>query len=253
MNRWLRAVTLVAFTSVAAAAQPEPAYWGSRSLEPDGRLTFVRLRWRGGTFGVVPREQGINFWLHEYPQAEQNLMSVIDFYTTIDARTDGSLNLTLDDPQLFRHPIAMMWEPGFWIMTDREATRLREYLLKGGFVIFNDFELDQWDNFEAQMERVISGSRWIPLGADHPIFNQFFSVPSLHAPHPPQHHLYGMRPMYFGLFEDNDPAKRMMAIASYNQNLAEYWQMAGTGLFPVAPSNDAFKVGINFMIYALTH
>ena len=59
--------------------------------------------------------------------------------------------------------------------------------------------------------------------------------------------------MYFGLFEDNDPAKRMMAIASYNQNLAEYWQMAGTGLFPVAPSNDAFKVGINFMIYALTH
>jgi hypothetical protein len=55
------------------------------------------------------------------------------------------------------------------------------------------------------------------------------------------------------LFEDNDPHKRLMAIANYNTNLAEYWQMAGTGFFPIDPSNDAFKLGVNYMMYALTH
>ncbi len=52
-----------------------------------------------------------------------------------------------------------MWEPGFWVMTDREAERLRAYLLKGGFVIFHDFELEQWDNLEAQMRRVLPDAR----------------------------------------------------------------------------------------------
>ena len=45
----------------------------------------------------------------------------------------ASLILTLNDPNLFKHPIALMQEPGFWVMTDEEAERLRAYLLKGGF------------------------------------------------------------------------------------------------------------------------
>jgi Domain of unknown function (DUF4159) len=254
MPRWLRALALVTLTSgVAVSAQPVTDGWGRRDLAYDGQFTFVRLRWRAGTWAVPTRGGGPNFWLHEFPRAEQNLMTMLDDLTRIDARTDGSLILTLDDRNLFRHPITMMWEPGFWTLTDHEAVRLREYLLKGGFVIFNDFELDQWDNFEAQMRRVLPSGRWIKLDGTHRVFGSFLRVEKIDFPHPVNHHLYGFRPLYFGLFEDNDPSKRLMAIANYNTNLAEYWQMAGTGFFPMDASNDAFKLGVNYVMYGLTH
>jgi hypothetical protein len=147
----------------------------------------------------------------------------------------------------------MLWEPGFWLMTDREAERLREYLVKGGFVIFNDFEVEQWDNFEAQMRRVLPEGRWIPLDSSHPIFNTFFKIARPDVPHAAQHHLFGLKPEYFGLFENNDPTQRMMAITNYNTNLAEYWQMADTGLFAIDPLNNAFKLGVNYVVYAMTH
>jgi hypothetical protein len=180
-------------------------------------------------------------------------MTVLDDVTLIDAKTDGSLILTLDNRTLFKHPIAMMWEPGFWVMKDDEAARLRDYLLKGGFVIFNDFERTQWDNFAAQMNRVIPGARWVPMEATHPIFNSFFQIKHIDVPHPLNHHLYGYTPEYFGLFEDNDPSKHLMAIVNYNTNLAEYWQMAGSGFSPIESENIGFKLGINYMLYGMTH
>jgi hypothetical protein len=234
-------------------APPVLAQWGSRVANYDGRFTFVRLRWTTGTFAAPPTGSGVNFWLHEFPRAEQNLIAMVNDLTAVDARNDGSLNLSLDDRNLFKYPIAMMWEPGFWVMTDRQAEHLRGYLHKGGFLIFNDFELAQWDNFEAQSRRIVPGARWLRLDAGHPIFNAFFRVEKPDFPHPAAHHLYGLPAQYFGLFEDNDPTRRMLAIANYNTNLAEYWQMAGSGFFPIDPSNEAFKLGINYIIYALTH
>ena len=60
-------------------------------------------------------------------------------------------------------------------------------------------------------------------------------------------------PNYFGIFEDNDPTKRLMVIANHNNDVAEYWEWSGTGFFPVDPSNEAYKLGVNYMMYALTH
>jgi hypothetical protein len=246
-------VVLLAFATVSA--QPTQGGFGSREIPYDGKVTFVRLRWRNGTFGTrrAPLGGGMNFWLHEFPRAERNLMETLDQVTQVNTRVDGSLILALDDPQLFRHPIAVMWEPGFWVMTDREAALLREYMLKGGFVIFNDFELEQWENFEGQTRRVIPDARWIRLGPEHPVFGTLFRIEEIAFPHPPGHHLFGFTPEYFGLFENNDRKGRLLAIANYNTNLAEYWQMAGTGFFPIDSANDAFKLGINYILFALTH
>jgi hypothetical protein len=180
-------------------------------------------------------------------------MAMVKRITRIDADADGSLILALNDDNLFKYPVAVMWEPGFWIMTDADAQRIRDYVLKGGFLIFNDFELEQWKNFEAQTRRVLPERRWIKLDSHHPIFNSFYRIERPDIPHAANHHLFGLTPQYFGLFEDNDPAKRLMAIANYNTNLAEYWQFADTGLFPIDPLNNAFKLGINYMVYGLTH
>ena len=154
-------------------------------------------------------------------------MSILKDLTLIDANTDGGLILTLDDPRLFHYPIAYMWEPGFWTMTDLEAERFREYLLKGGFAIFDDFEEEQWNNFEAQMSRVLPEARFVKLDKTHRIFDSFFRMNTIDFPHP----MYGILPTYYGIFEDNDPAKRLMVIANHNHDVAEYWEFSGTGFF----------------------
>jgi len=270
MHRWLRWVAAGVLASVAAgpgptgradrtlaslAAQRRPGggmsaslgAWGAPDRVYDGRFTFVRLRW-GSSYGG--RRFGFgDAWNHDFPRAEQNLMTMLRELTLIDANTDGSLILTLDDPSLFRYPIAYMWEPGFWTLTDLEAARFREYLLKGGFAIFDDFEMEQWNNFEAQIRRVLPESRWVKLDRSHRIFDSFFRMSTIDFPHP----MYGFAPSYLGIFEDNDPSKRLMIIANHNNDVAEYWEWSGRGLFPVDASNEAYKLGVNYMLYGLTH
>jgi hypothetical protein len=256
MTLWTRSRILAGtlfMVLVAAATTPLLAQWGQRQRDYDGRLTFVRVRWRNGKDGTGRTVRGNNFWLHEFPTAEKNLMSVLRSITAIDANDEGSLVLTLDDPQLFHYPIAVMWEPGYWVMSDEEAQRLREYFEKGGFLIINDFELDQWKNFELQMRRVWPDAQWIRLDKQHQIFKSFFGIDRPDVPHAAYHHLVGLTPEYWGLFEQNDPRRRLLAIANYNTNLAEYWQAGSAGFFPVESSNNAFKLGINYMMYALTH
>jgi hypothetical protein len=254
MFRWCQAlvVTLVA----AAAGAPPPTTvdgWGQRTAAYDGEFTFVRVRWKSGQDGFGRIGSINNYWLHEFPRAERNFMGVLKDVTRVNANAEGSLILTLDDPNLFRFPVAVLWEPGYWLMTDEEAAALRKYFLKGGFLIVNDFELEQWDNFEAQTKRVLPGARWIRLDHSHRIFQSFFRIDRPDVPHAAYHHLVGLTPQYFGLFEDNDPNGRMMAIANYNTNLAEYWQIADEGFFPIDASNNAFKLGINYVVYGLTH
>jgi hypothetical protein len=240
-------IAVVAGGVAAAEAQRffrEPDY--ATDLTYDGRFTFVRLRWDSGRgFG----RGNSDAWNHDYPRAEQHLARLLKDITFLDARTDGSLILTLDDPELFKYPIAYMWEPGFWVMSDEEALRFREYLQKGGFAIFDDFEQEQWNNYAEQMRRVLPDGRFVKLDASHEIFDTFFRMKTIDFPHP----IYGILPTYYGIFEDNDPAKRLMVIANHNHDVAEYWEFSGEGLFPVDTSNEAYKLGINYYMYGMTH
>jgi hypothetical protein len=63
----------------------------------------------------------------------------------------------------------------------------------------------------------------------------------------------GMVPDYQALFEHNDPGGRMLALANHNNDLAEYWEWSDTGLFPIISTNEAYKIGVNYVIYSLTH
>jgi hypothetical protein len=248
IRRW-RLLLLVLSLGVSLGAQSGES-WGNSSREYDGRFTFVRLRWGSGAGGFGRRGGGMsNAWNHDFPRAEQNLVHLLKDLTLMDANTSGSLILTLNDRALFRYPIAFMWEPGFWELSDNEASLFRAYLLKGGFAIFDDFEMEQWDNFEAQMRRVLPEARFVRLDQTHRIFDSFFRMKTINFPHP----MFGYAPNYFGIFEDNDPSKRLMVIANHNNDVAEYWEFLGQGLFPVDPSNEAYKLGVNYYVYAMTH
>jgi hypothetical protein len=161
------------------------------------------------------------------------------------------LILTLDDPALCNYPIAYMWEPGFWNLTDREAAAFRAYLLKGGFAVFEDFDGDQqWATFEAQMRRVLPEGRLVRIDQTHPIFDAFFRIQDIDSI---VHPMYGLRPSYYGIFEDNDPNRRLMVMANFDNDVPEYWEWSGRGIFPFDMSNEAYKLGVNYMVYGLTH
>lgn len=214
----------------------------------DGRMTFVRLRYGSavGAYGVR-REPP---WAHDYPTAERNLMLILNEITLVRPFLEGGNIYATDDPELFRYPVAYMSEPGAWTASDAEIEGLRRYLLKGGFVIFDDFRGYDLENFAAQMHRVLPGARLIPLDATHPIFHSFFDIKSLDFV---QMYDRGLPPIFYGIFEDNDPAKRLMVIANYNNDIGEYLEYSATGLVPVDLSNEAYKFATNYIIYAMTH
>jgi hypothetical protein len=250
--RWLRlaCVRLALVATTASAQFDAPGRPHRTDVAYDGRFTFVRLRW-GSDGGFGRRGGWSSAWNHDYPRAEQNLSLILSELTALDIRTDGSRILALDDPDLFKYPIAFMWEPGFWTLTDREAESFRAYLLKGGFAVFEDFDgAAQWANFEMQMRRVLPDARFVKLDNAHHIFDAFFQIKDIDAI---VHPMSRIRPHYFGAYENNDPSKRLMVVANFDNDVPEYWEWSGQGLFPFDASNEAYKLGVNYMIYGLTH
>lgn len=254
MRKILLGVVVAAVAAAGAAAAQEgffqrraPQNYDSVNIGYDGRLAFVRLRYAAGFSGFGRRGGRELPWAHDYPTADIHMMKIVSELTTVGPHVDGSNIYSLDDPELMNHPIAYMSEPGYWQMSDEEAAGLRTYLLKGGFIIFDDFRGRDWWNLEEQMTRVLPESRFVQLDGTHPIFNSFFEIKNLEFLQS-----YNGQPTYWGIFEDNDPKKRLIAIANRDNDLGEYWEYSDTGMDPVDFSNEAYKFGVNYFIYGLT-
>src|SRR5687768_1516254 len=216
----------------------------------DGKLAFVRLRYATG-FGGFGRRGGNREppWAHDYPTADQHMMKILSELTTVGPHTEGSNIYSLDDPDLMNHPILYLSEPGQWSMSEQEVKGLRTYLLKGGFMIVDDFRGNDWWNLEQQMKLALPELRFVQLDNTHPIFNSFFEIKNLGFL--TSYSQYGP-PTYWGIFEDNDPSKRLIAIANRDNDLGEYWEYSDTGYDPIDFSNEAYKYGVNYFIYGLT-
>jgi len=251
---------LVAVSAVAQFGGPRGPFHERPNVAYDGRFTFVRLKYTtapgGYWYGGWPA------WGHGYPISEQNLMNIMNEVSYLNPHVDDVNVLTLDDPELFKYPAAYVIEVDWWAMTDSEAAALRTYLQKGGFLIVDDFKPRRfrggsgtdfgsgWAVFEAQMKRVLPEGRFVDLDASHPIFHSFFEINRLDVI--PQAYIPGT-PVFRGLFEDNDPHKRLQILVNYNTDVSQFWEWSGTGLRPIDDTNEAYKLGVNYIIYGLTH
>lgn len=227
-----------------------------RNVPYDGQFTFARLKYTTAPGGYW--YQGIPSWAHGYPLSEDNLMRIMNEITFLGARVDGFNVFSLDDNELGRYPMAYLTEAGWWQMNEPETAAFRRYLLKGGFVIFDDFKVagdfgsggGGWDRFEENMVRVLPGARFVDMNVSHPIFHSFFEIASLTDF--PQAYNAG-EPIFRGLFEDNDPKKRLLLIVNYNTDISQYWEWSGRGLRPFDETNEAYKLGVNYVMYGMTH
>ena len=236
----------------------------------DGRFTFVRVNYEstpdGYWYGGQPA------WAHGYPVAEENLMKIMNEVSYLGARDEAFNSIRFDDPELCKYPIAYVIEPDWWAITGTEEAALRAYMRKGGFVIVDDFKVrgsrgfggggaaefvregggggGGWPTFEAMMKHIMPEGRFVDMQASDPVFHSFFEITTLG--NFPQAYIPG-QPSFRGLYEDNDPSKRLMMIVNYNTDISQYWEWSGRGFRPFDETNEAYKLGVNYVMYGLTH
>lgn len=216
----------------------------------DGRFTFARIKYRG--FGRWSGREGPG-WSHDYPDADIHFMRIMKEITSLRPFVEsgqrlGGVIVALDDPLLFKYPVAYLSEPGGWFPNDAEAKGLRTYLQKGGFLIVDDFPSFSYSTFEQAIARVLPGAKIVQLTGKEALFDCFYTI-DLTKMHPSY---YGQG-TWLGIYENNDPKKRLIAVIDYNNDVGESWQWSGTGFFSVDVTNEAYKLGVNYLIYALTH
>jgi hypothetical protein len=225
-----------------AHAQRFRRYSIQQNVPPPTEL--VVARWRFGTNGAI----GHMGWSHNYPSSDENLNEFIENATGIDIELASYRIVELGSSEVFDYPFAYVSEPGEMELTDQEVANLREFVDRGGFVLIDDFDGPwQFETMRSQLQRAFPERPFLTLTTDHGVFNVLFSLPDLErmAPYVP-----GGEITYYGMQNDRGD---LAVAAGHNNDLANFWDWYDEAYSPLEPAADAFRLGINFVIWSMTH
>ena len=234
------------------AAPPDPRFAGLQ-------WQFVRIRYTAwtvppGSVNSIEDEP----WYIDAPAAEQNLSRRLRTVTTI--QVNDPLVLTIEDPALWTYPWIYIVEGGNLRLKDAEVPILREYLLRGGTLTFDDFHGPaEWNNVERELKRVLPDRRIIDLPPEHPIYHCFYDLD--HFPQTPGlgSFLQGRtweKGGYVGrLRAIEDDSGRAMVLINWNTDMGDGWEWSNASDYPgyVKYTAQAYRMGIKEIIYSLTH
>lgn len=213
-------------------------------------FTFVRLKYSGSF-----RHKSL--WHIDYPAAERNLLFQLRKHTSIKASPQEKV-IEVGSPELFDYPFAYIAELSRLNLSKSEAENLREYLLRGGFIMMDDFHgTEQWKRFYKQYKKIFPKREPRDIPITHPLFQCFFKIDKLmQIPAPAAyrsgrtHEKDGYKVKCMGVFDDKG---RLMMMINFNTDLGDAWQNAAEDFYPRKFSDMAFKMGINAIVYTLTH
>ena len=211
------------------------------------KFTLGRIRFATGNLSsFLSGGQGPP-WSHDYPRSERHLMKILAEITRIDVNSDGHI-VSFESDEVFKYPIAYLCEVGFLDLSEKEARNMGQYLLRGGFLIVDDFRGERdLENFRQQMKIVFPDRSLEEIPRSHEIFKCFYDISEL-FPIPP--YSRALVPQYLGMSDDKG---RLMMVVDYNNDLSEYWEWSDDPYMPIEQTNEAYKYGVNYVIYALTH
>mgnify|MGYP001294829157 CR=1 FL=1 len=263
MNRTARvAFALLAFSAVAFAAgddsrgdaavrvSPAPEFQFARMVYADysGARGFGRGGFGGGGFGR-------GWWQQDWPEAEDHFTRNLRRITRVN--TGESVAVRLTDENLFDFPWLYVTQAGYWDLSDEEVARLREYLLRGGFLMADDFWGEgELEVFVATMARVFPDRSLVDLHGEDAVLHVVFSINDA-TQIPGLRHLRGFGrvgdlppPRWLGIYDDRG---RLMVGANYNQDVGDSWEEANTPDYPEPMTAQGYRFGINYIVYAMTH
>jgi len=238
---------------------PLPPDWQEQTEWVFGRLMypshpFARFSWRRG----ADWREGGTSWSQDYPRADRHFSQALRRLTRIHVRSaEQPVNLDEGD-DVFYWPWLCAGEMGDWKLTEDQARKLREYLLRGGFLMMDDFwGTPEWDRFEESIKLVFPDRPIMEIGDKDPIFHVLYDLDERYQI-PGQWALRrgttyrndGAVPHWLGIYDDNG---RVMVAMAFNNDVGDSWEWADDPNYPEKYSALGIRLGVNWVVYAMTH
>jgi hypothetical protein len=223
-----------------------------------GRLMYPG-RSRGAFGGGSDWTKGQSSWTVDYPKGDRTFIAMLKRLSVIDVRSVEQPVNPDDGDDIFDWPFLLVSMPGSWDLTDAQASKLREYLLRGGYLLCDSFfGTNEWAGFEAGVKKIFPDRAIVDLPDDHPMFHTVYdlgvrkqvgnyrSMISRGVPYRDD----GAIPHWRAVLDDEG---RVMIAIAFNNDLGDSWQLADEPEYPQEDSNLGLRMGVNYAVYALTH
>ena len=275
---WAGVIVITALTALSAFQRPFRVY---PSLEPYDNVAlpddwqekaewvFARLmypqhpnarfarygRWSGEGGGWT---EGHTSWTQDYPRADRHLAQAVRRLTRIQARSvEQPVNLD-DQDDVYNWPWLCAGEMGDWKLTDAQAKVLREYLLRGGFLMLDDFwGTVEWERFDESMRRVFPERPIVEIESSDAIFHTIYNLSDRYQipgewalARGTTYRADGNMAHWQGIYDDHG---RVMVAISFNSDIGDSWEWADDPHYPEKYSALGIRIGVNYVVYDMTH
>jgi hypothetical protein len=241
---------------------PVPTDWARPSEWTRARLRYPDVYGYPDRLRVSLRD-GRSFpgmWTMDYPRSDRHLLEGVRRLTRIDTRSVEQVVDLDGTDEIYNWPVLYGVEVGHWRLPDDQAKQMREFILRGGFFMCDDFHgTVEWENFMMGMRKVFPDRPVVDLDNKDPIFHVLydlenrFQVPGMQYVVIPPHHLYeydGYVPRWEGIYDDKG---RVMVAICHNMDLGDAWENSDDPAYPERFSSLAYRIAMNYFIYDLSH
>ena len=226
------------------------------------RLMFpITTRPVGGGFGYRGGRNwrdGYSIWTQDYPRADRHFAQAVRRLSRVHIRSvEQPVNLE-DGDDVYNWPWLYAVQVGQWKLTDRQAATFREYLMRGGFFVCDDFwGEEQWVNFLESMQRVLPGSSVVDIPEDDPVFKVVYDLHDRYQVPGSRYRstgvtwkCFGCPARWRGIYDDKG---RLMVAVVFNSDIGDSWEWADDPLYDEKFSALGIRVGVNYIVYSMTH
>jgi hypothetical protein len=240
---------------------------GSIPLPPDWQenteWTFARLMFPPGPLnGYEGRDAdwhtGYSLWSQDFPRADRHFSLAVRRLTRVHTRSVEQI-VNLDEGDAYDWPWLYAVQVGEWGLTDKQGQALREYLLRGGFFVADDFHTAaEWNEFESRIKKAFPEKQILDIPDDDPIFHTVYDLTD-RIQIPGRAHLRdgykgmgdtsGKGAHWRGIYDDQG---RILVAISYNSDVGDAWEYADDPAYPAKFADLAIRLGVNYIVYAMT-
>lgn len=213
-------------------------------------FAFARLRYRSS------RDRFYARWGIDANRADRHFSAALRRLTRVHTRAVEHI-VDIDSDEIYDWPWLYAVSVGDWELTGSQVTRLRRFFDRGGFLMVDDFHGErEWDNFAAGIARILPQSSVVEMKDGDPIFHvvydltERFQIPGLNVVHGPGYERGGVIPHWRAVV---DSAGRVQVAICFDMDLGDAWEWADFPEYPERFSSLAFRMGVNYVLYAMTH
>ncbi len=222
----------------------------ARLMFPPGENDGYRGRFDG------PWQQGLSLWTQDYPRADRHFAQALRRLTRVQTRSVEELVNLDESAEAYNWPWLYAVQVGEWGLTESQAKKLRDYCLRGGFFLADDFHGDyEWQMFERRIKMAFPDRQIVEIADNDPMFHVLYDFVEKDQI-PGRAHLRlgyknnGIGAHWRAIYDDKG---RIMVLISYNSDLGDAWEYADDPVYPEKLASIAIRIGVNSVIYSMTH